>query len=386
MPSLRHVCNLLVFRWCTLLFEVLKSLRSAIPEFLLPESPELPLFEIPRENTLAGLLPELLLSIADSLPRDDVTCLSLCSHRLFSLFHDRCHPVLHTQKLSILKRLERDLPNYFICHICYLLHEFDGSEDFGLSGSIFELACPLPCSSEWKRYGLLRLTVHLQGFTILYCFCFLHLQLAMRRFYYGPQSGISTEAICFTQVQHFEKSTSPGISSLFSLDAQICCEPPGLFLRIQMITSVPSNEIYLLYTEPNGGERWHDPLKNVWICRHVPHEKLTSLIDKVMMSRYTGKRDPSAAYTCYRCSTDCYIEIHEQGSDLLLVVTKWVNLGAGLTPDDLQWKVHSSALDAYKMEVDPTNMKASSRACFEDTSLRPLEALRCRNFSYLKDK
>ncbi|KAJ5374180.1 hypothetical protein N7517_006186 [Penicillium concentricum] len=49
---------------------------------------------IPKQNTLAGLPVELLLSIADFLPPVDAICLSLCNRRLFATFHRRNHPIL----------------------------------------------------------------------------------------------------------------------------------------------------------------------------------------------------------------------------------------------------------------------------------------------------
>lgn len=97
------------------------------------------LFEILKQNTLAGLPVELLLSMADFLPLIDAICISLCNNRLFDTFHRRNHSMLPPgiDKLPLLKRLERDLPSYFICYACHLLHKYDASQDFG-PRSIFE--------------------------------------------------------------------------------------------------------------------------------------------------------------------------------------------------------------------------------------------------------
>lgn len=187
------------------------------------------LFEIPKHNTLAGLPVELLLSIADFLPLVDAICISLCNNRLFDTFHRRNHPMLPSgiDKLLLLKRLERDLPSYFICYTCHLLHNYDASQDFG-PRSIFESkAGPLSCFSKWRP----TLELAISSRQAWYKINFLHLQLAMEGFYLGPQFGISTEAICYTQVEHhLRPSASPEKITLFSIDAQICCKPPGLFL------------------------------------------------------------------------------------------------------------------------------------------------------------
>ncbi|KGO39716.1 hypothetical protein PEX1_001250 [Penicillium expansum] len=109
--------------------------------------------EIPCMTTLAGLPPELLLSISDFLPLVDLICFFLCNHRLLELSQrqiKRLPPPTKYNKLSILNRLERDIPEYFACDFCYLLHRYDGSEGFGLSGLPHERTCRLPCvHKEW---------------------------------------------------------------------------------------------------------------------------------------------------------------------------------------------------------------------------------------------
>lgn len=123
----------------------------------------LPLPGIPKQNTLAGLPVELLLSIADSLPWDDVGCLSLCCRRLFALLHPRKTPVLLSkeEKISFLMRLERDIPTCFTCHSCQLLHKCDGPTVYGrvtFDWASFVVSSPR-CSSERKNNPSLRLVI-----------------------------------------------------------------------------------------------------------------------------------------------------------------------------------------------------------------------------------
>lgn len=121
--------------------------------------------EIPCMTTLAGLPPELLLSISDFLPLVDLICFSLCNHRLLQLSQrqiNRLPPRTKDDQLSILNRLERDFPKYFACEVCSRLHRYDGSESFGLSGLAHERACRLPCvrrekwfDPHWFDYSLI---------------------------------------------------------------------------------------------------------------------------------------------------------------------------------------------------------------------------------------
>lgn len=79
---------------------------------------------------LAEIPIELLLMIADCLSRDDVTCISLCNHRLFAVFPYQTDAVSTSgekdqleHKLAVINRLQRDLPHYFLCYVCNHLHK-----------------------------------------------------------------------------------------------------------------------------------------------------------------------------------------------------------------------------------------------------------------------
>lgn len=72
--------------------------------------------------------------------------------------------------------------------------------------------------------------------------CFTHLQLAMGRFCYGPQAGISTESLSYTEFQPYEyneRAFAPNEVSIFSIEAQICPNPPDLCLCTQEIARSP---------------------------------------------------------------------------------------------------------------------------------------------------
>lgn len=85
-----------------------------------------------------------------------------------------------------------------------------------------------------------------------------------------------------TQIQCYpEKSASPDKTSLFSIDTQICGEPPGLALRIQEILSVPSHQGHLLYCNPSAPRKTlGEPPLTMLICLHVPQKELARLINR----------------------------------------------------------------------------------------------------------
>lgn len=81
-----------------------------------------------QSSRLTSLPSELLLHICDLLSPVDRVCFCLCNHRLHLLFTTTYqYSFLRRDNLSILKRLERDLPGIFACDKCNVLHRYNGS-------------------------------------------------------------------------------------------------------------------------------------------------------------------------------------------------------------------------------------------------------------------
>lgn len=138
--------------------------------------------------------PELLLLISQYLSPVDSTCLALCSHRLFALpFRgmlyrpfpqgDRESPA-EDLRLDLLTRLSRHLPEYYLCYACMRLHLWRHDNlpapDFKLTKCYDDL--------PWDKRKSLSLSLfHVQfpNFSA-YGFYWVHLYLAMRRFYLVP--------------------------------------------------------------------------------------------------------------------------------------------------------------------------------------------------------
>lgn len=184
--------------------------------------------------------PELFLSISDFISVVDLACLSLCSRRLRGLSLRQINlqsPLTEQEKLSDLNRLERDSLEYFACDICNVLHRYDGSESFGLSGFRHDNTCRLPYVDMWFGNPLILDTRYYRSY-MPNRLSFLQLKLAMRRFYYGPRAGISTDSdvypyrfislstllastnniyITFHLISHYSLFSSPLLSSFLSL-------------------------------------------------------------------------------------------------------------------------------------------------------------------------
>lgn len=341
----------------------------------------------PKRNSLPGLPVQILFRITEFLSRDDITCTSLCNHRLFALLKSREPPSLRTRrdKLTLLTRLGRDLPNFFACHACHVLHRHDTSTNF-LPGPRFNICAR--CPRESLRLYLPFNQLWYSGHSCAYLFHFTHLQLLMMRLYLGPEYGIGTEDISYTEVQVHSLQPATQVSLISSVDADICSTNPNLILRVQQIISVDRHKRYLLYRCPRPSlKKIIIPPQMITICRHETNQEIDTWVNQVVSAHRAGEKAPSVSFACRHCDTEALLEMVEFDNQLALVITKWIGLGAGLTPEDPQWRNHQefgvSPMRSTEGEYTKSSAKASARACFERAST---ESLRSRNMAYLKDQ
>lgn len=144
----------------------------------------------------------------------------------------------------------------------------------------------------------------------------------MRRFYYGPEYGISTEDISYTQVRLYTFQSGTQIPLLSSIDAQIYSTSPSLILRVQQIELVPRRKISLLYRCPHpSGKRIWVPSHNMSICRDIRDKRVDNLLNGIVGAHRVGEKAPSVSFTCDCCDTEALVEIFECENELALVIT-----------------------------------------------------------------
>lgn len=226
------------------------------------------------------------------------------------------------------------------------------------------------------------------------------LKLAMRRYRFGPISGIDPESLSYTQVRFYRHPLrvipcyppriSPFIPTLFSIEAQICPEPLGLYIRMQDIILFDTWEDSKVVPESN-------PICIYKICFHTRLSSTMSDLDALK----DGK-DSHIDHICSRCNTVCVIEILqvetesntesntepgykiEPESKIALIMTRWVNLGPGLDHEDPLWRICVGWSSAPRPKQLPQSMMTKSpRLCYENQSPESFEELRTRNLSYL---
>ncbi|KAJ5819621.1 hypothetical protein N7474_005212 [Penicillium riverlandense] len=209
----------------------------------------------------------------------------------------------------------------------------------------------------------------------------------MRRFYYGPQFGISAESLFYIEVAvHapdplFKNSAVP-VTSLMSIEARIYPTAPSLCVRIQELAFVKRHNVWDLFPDC-------EPLS---MCGNIgPHRFLNVLKAHIESYCSSGRAStrPADYGRCPTCNTSYKLELRElDQANICLVVTRWLDLGPGLNPNDVQWKTHVDY--SRGMDGDTPDL-IDSRQRFEDDSMQAAdsfseEAAYRRNVSLLQNQ
>lgn len=365
---------------------------------------------VKQPSTLSDLPVEILLWIAELLSPASSTCLALCNRRLMSVFAaggllkhrlQKGEPGdLTNERPIFLTRLSFDIPAYYVCSICLQLHLW---RTFPLP-ALFRYTKCFHLTNGHDRYWWLGRPVAklMWPSRPLYEFHFTHLQLAMRRFYHGPKYGVSTDSLFYVEVtaSPCDDTTSPsqkvsastpeeravsGIKTvLSSFEARICPTAPSLCLRVQVWSVVKRQNASALSPEKDY----------VWFCGHIKIEHPNSS-DHVRfhISAYCSGSPKAAEYwKCSKCNTEWRIEMRDfGGQEVSLIMTRWFDLRAGLSPQDPRWRSHVKIPSQW--DVAAEDIVDSSRLRFE-TSLAEGgksetlsdEELYSRNASLLKGR
>ena len=322
--------------------------------------------------------------IALQLPFSDAANFALVDHRLSVLIGPTYWPRLRNSAVATAHReqflsiLALDLPSWFYCHSCSHLHPRDR---IGPPGPLNQPSKQLLCFLTSSEAPLL-LLMHVSGRFSYYSFTFHHLQLAMLRHYLGPDYGISTNELSFMQVDDFGGSERGGkITALLSVDAQVCAQPARLCLRLQTWAVLHTRDQKLALEKS----------KCVCICRHLMtnNGEMFQLI-RSSLDEYSIKVEKPQRPNFHKCR-DCQfvfqLEVLDTVSDgLAVVITKWLDLGSGLTPMDPKWRFFAAAFQVGHQEGEQAGEAEKCMMDFEKEAGMVQKALTTRNASYLIDQ
>ncbi|PYI17446.1 hypothetical protein BO99DRAFT_337865, partial [Aspergillus violaceofuscus CBS 115571] len=267
---------------------------------------------------------ELILSIADFLRPHERALLSLCNkHPRAVMSRPSFASPTCVSRTGFLALFARNLPEHVHCTSCSSLH---------LRESIDPPASLTHPQNLDGKHGLLlddsswALSLNGALHTVVYRFRLIHLQLAMKRYYDGPEHGVTTEWLSYIQVNR--DSTTAG-TRLFSADAEIL-PGPRLCLRIQTWVL---GELDCIRTP------------RFPFCNHLFVNDMRDADILVKDNRgpnYILHRYPRPVYyRCPVCAMDFEARIIPCGNDGdAFIVTMWLDLGSGLVDDEEQWYRH----------------------------------------------
>jgi hypothetical protein len=235
----------------------------------------------------------------------------------------------------------------------------------------------------------------------------------MRRFCYGLGFGVPVESLLYTEIEAGPlgcKAPRPLVQSpvnnileddprkdllmtLFSAGARICTMPPSLCLGTQEIAVVTRQNVPRMWPCRETGP--------IVICNHM-HTYESDFVAKSdffdiftsHIERYcstTSPKKPADQGSCEKCNTSWELEIRTLDEHhATLTLTRWMDLGPGLSPNDVQWRrCHDDQLllDSANHEI------VDSRLRFERDSVQAsssnalcVSAMYYRNVSLLQGK
>lgn len=375
-----------------------------------------------RKPTALNDLPlELLLMISAHLSPVDLVCLALGNRYLLNSIagtafknFSKCRTDTPTDsaRIELLSRLSYDLPQYHLCFICLRLHLWKSA---GLPGCYSAIDTypehVVDIATDYTTWYLKR-PLPLAGYPsyAFEPFYFVHLQLAMRRFYYGPEFGIPVESFLYTEIDSCRlKPKGPPFSQpqvnktrvsdtqndimmvILSADARICSMPPGLCMRTQSIAVVARQNVPRMWPGREKG-----PMQ---VCMHIKtfDESGIGGILGSQIERYCSSSSPQVPAdhgSCDKCSTAWQLQIRTlNDTHASLTLTVWMDLGPGLSPEDPRWKYRLDHSYHVRASFPAEAEILEPRSRFERDSVEAMspdalseDEMYCRNISLLKGK
>lgn len=322
----------------------------------------------PREKRLSNLelLPrELLLHINNFLTTADIICLSLCSRTLnhfTTSFYDLKQTRDRSLALSVLTRLLRDSPRTFCCHYCAKLHPITDVLHPASSKNLHH-ACPdLGILHGNGPQPWIRWIVSVHCLPTHYDFRHCHLAAVLQNYKCGGRYGINAESLAYTEVVDYPQQ--PAITTLLSVEGRVCTpagarQTPSLVLQIQHwvlfhdLEMVSDHDLDVLISV----------LAKLSICNWLSagRGKIGDDIQSAIRQRGFCWDEASVAegyMRCSHCGIEFQIALRDCGGDgKAVIITKWLDLGAGMDIEDPKWK--KATLNSM---IEPTYERADARS------------------------
>jgi hypothetical protein len=275
-------------------------------------------------SQLLRLPPEIILLVVSMLTTPSAACLAICSRRLSHILGPGFWRSLQSESpdllLKFLSYLAKDLPQYFVCQECACLHRMSAITWPRIITRHWALAVPCGTIAIYSYRGI--------GY-------FPHIQLAMKQHYCGTDIGFPLQAFQHLEVRHDQ--TQQKITLLY-VDAQIISNE--LLMRSQT---------WILLPWSRRDAFIHELAKNSISNDIFMHTRLGPLDENLVLDLVKSRLDQLVArekcriqtLQCPYCWMDYTLDAIDFGErGFAVLITRWINLGAGLDSADPKWQSH----------------------------------------------
>ncbi|KAL4878475.1 hypothetical protein BJY04DRAFT_221197 [Aspergillus karnatakaensis] len=299
-----------------------------------------------QPSILETIPPELLLCITDFLDNPDPVCLALCSHWLLHVISkgdptsllSRYRPTSKL-KAALLTRIARDMPDQFACLRCATLHPISDVQH--PASTLLNMKHPCPDISKVSRgdfpLQLYMLFIGCSMFT-QYDFRHGHLVVAMKNHLKGGTQGITVQSLAYTEVM--DGFSDPRVTELRSVEARVCALEPGQEDGEVKSTLILQVQTWVLFHSGSDKGLVDSILDVTKICAH---KRVGSVVRRRCGANLDVDLHSEGLVLGQQCCSACGVEFRIdlracQDKGRAVVVTKWVDLGAGFDLDDPKWR------------------------------------------------
>lgn len=342
---------------------------------------------------LVDLLPELIILLAEFLSPAEEACLALCNRRFSHILGPRAWHALKILDskdcLEFLSLWAADLPHLFPCHICVQFHrcsyvkwpQFNYSnstlQDINLQDINVRNFYPRYFNPHYINHCIHKAGEYRPLTTGSFSVDFAHVQLVMKRHYYGSNHGIPLDAFFHTEV---EERSDLKLVTLLSVDATIVANE--LLVRSQLWMMLPRHrcqEFLTIYV-------FH------LFCYHfcisaegheIASDQIRSALEQ--LDKYGSCR--LETQQCPECFMDFTLEAFNfKHGGIAFWATRWINLGSGIDPGDDRWRSHLSRSSRSPGAINRPPDMGSTRASFESNTSESVQKLTKGNIRKLFSK
>ena len=269
---------------------------------------------------------EIIQYIASFLPTNSAAAFAFCNHTFREVLGAkywnllRFSPSRQTERAIFLQWLERELPEYIFCDCCAKLHSPCGPREVLEQRQCFIVDFRQRQSSHYRpefRYD--------------------HVQMAMKLHRLGRDTRPDLARLTLVDTATY------GPNDLYLSEARIVADE--MFVRAQHWLLVPGNKFL------------HVPKFSFRVCHHLdtldlsPNNKLKRMMFcKIAhlndMQKLVSCKSCNGLSQCDYCPTEFQVDLKSFGDrGTAVVITKWMNLGAGYSRSDPKWRSHLTDLD-----------------------------------------